>query len=351
MPVFAIAKYISRMLGHKSYLHRPYEALKIGLISDILTESSLLMESRVRIITPENYRKVLRDWRPDLVFVESAWQGHKNSWKYKIASYADHPERTNDALKAVVSEARNSNIPAVFWNKEDDVHYERFIASASLFDFIFTVDSNCLRKYSQDAPKAQVVQALMFPVQPAFHNPDVPPMRRLGHSSFIGSYGTHVHARRREWQDMLFRQFASYGLDIYDRNSTRRAAHYRYPDLAGMRVRPRVAYPLTARIYKSYRFNLNVNTVENSPTMFSRRLIEILAVGGVAISTPSNAVESLFGDYCTVVRSPQEIGAVIEWSEQEVLRATERARAGAELIAKHHTWSARLRQLEDAGVF
>ena len=70
----------------KSYSKKSYYRLKISLISDRLTYDSLKVESYVKIknITPLNYKIVLRFWKPDILFVESAWQGHKNKWKYKI---------------------------------------------------------------------------------------------------------------------------------------------------------------------------------------------------------------------------------------------------------------------------
>lgn len=349
--MLSIRNYISKLLDKRKFCPGIYGSLKVALVSDNLTESSLNAECRIRALTPLNFQKTLREWQPDLLFVESAWQGNKDSWKYKIASYPERPERTNDALCAVVNEAKTLQIPTVFWNKEDDVHYERFVESAKLFDYIFTVDSDCLDKYAIDAPYAKLIQPLLFPVQPIFHNPNVAPVSRTAASSFIGSYGTHVHPRRRQWQDMLFEKFSVLGVDVYDRNSSRRAAHYRYPLLPGVDVRPRVSYPTTASLYKSYKFNLNVNTIENSPTMFSRRLIEILAVGGVAITTPSIAARRLFGDYCTIVASAQDMQAIIEWSAQEYALASERAKAGAEFVAKYHTWENRLGQLEDAGIF
>src|SRR5690606_1055464 len=130
--------------------------------------------------------------------------------------------------------------------------------------------------------------------------------------------------------NMLFEVFASKGLVIYDRNSHRRAKHYRYPLLQGMKIRKAVAYQTTAEIYKSYKYNLNVNTVEDSPTMYSRRLIEILAVGGVAISTPSLAVSTLFGEFCYTVSEKKELECLLLELDGNYKKALERAFNGAE---------------------
>lgn len=291
------------------------------------------------------------NWKPDFVFVESAWQGYRNSWKYGIAAYPEFPDRTNAILQRMLRAASDRGIPAIFWNKEDDVHYSRFVNSAKLFDFIYTVDENCIAHYRNDVPGACHVGVLMFPVQPQFHYVDSRPNRRIGFSSFVGSYGKHVHPRRRHWQDMMFNVFSSSGLDIYDRNSGRKAEHYRYPDLPGLRVRPKVAYPVTAKLYRSYKYNLNVNTIETSRTMYSRRLIEILAVGGVAVTTPSVAVERLFSNYCHIVTTKEDIESIADMSDREYVIAVERAHAGAAYVAENHTWSHRLAQIEDNTVF
>lgn len=330
-----------------------YASLKIGLIADGLTDAGLAAECDVRRLTPANFRRILREWRPDLVFVESAWAGWNNAWKYQIASYSDYPERTNDALRLVVAEARSLGIPAVFWNKEDGVHYERFIKSASFFSHIFTVDENCVARYKRDVPAHVHVAPLMFPVQPRFHHLTQQVGGSLGFSCFVGSYSRHIHPRRRMWQDMLFEGAAKYGLVVYDRNYKRRADHYRYPIYPGMIVKKGVPYPKTAELYRRYQVNLNVNTVEDSPTMYSRRLIEILAVGGVAVTSPSMAASSLFSSFCYIVRSAQEVAACVASLRVRATYKTalERAAAGAAVVAREHTWERRLQDIENAAVF
>jgi hypothetical protein len=348
--VLFIKNYISSLKSASRFKPGRYAGLKVGLVADALTQASMEKECCVKNITPSNFVDVLNGWRPDLIFVESAWQGFRDSWKYRIASYSDYPERHNESLQAMLRAARTHGIPALFWNKEDDVHYYRFESSAKLFEYIYTVDANCIAKYRVAAPNAKV-DSLMFPVQARFHYAKSQAEKSLGFSSFVGSYGTHVHPRRREWQDLLFDAFAPHGLDVYDRNSSRRAAHYRYPDLPGLRVRSKVGYESTAHLYRRYKFNLNVNTIETSPTMYSRRLIEILAVAGVAVTTPAEAVTRLFSDYCQIVDCREDLDRILHWSDAEYSLAREKARAGAEYVACTHTWTHRLSQIENDGVF
>ncbi|MGH7183775.1 MAG: hypothetical protein ACREJN_17615 [Nitrospiraceae bacterium] len=112
-------KHLIETFGASFGFHRvtprgPFSSLKIGLIADELTRSCLAFECQVRDLTPLNYMYILRVWKPDLLFVESAWHGLGNAWKYKIASFPDRPERNNHALRNVVDSARELGIPCVF---------------------------------------------------------------------------------------------------------------------------------------------------------------------------------------------------------------------------------------------
>jgi len=327
---------------------------RIALIADELTSTCLQLEEDTKIIqiTPLNYRFALRLFRPDFLFVESAWKGYADRWRYKIAAYPDRPERTNEKLRKVVTYAKELGIPTLFWNKEDSVHFERFIDSAKLFDFIFTVDVNAIERYKKvvDVP----VRLLMFAVQPRIHSFSGFDFR-YQKANFVGSYSRHIHPARRRWQDLFFETLceAKMDLDAYNRNSDRNPEIYAYPDLPCITEKPKVPYPQTARIYKEYLLSLNVNTVTDSATMFSRRLIEILACGGFCVTNPALSVERLFGEYCYTARSKEELADLVARLKKEGLQKSdyERLRAGAEYVLRHHTWKQRLNDIyETIGV-
>ncbi|MGX4801023.1 CgeB family protein, partial [Pasteurella multocida] len=106
--------------------------MKIYLISDSLTNQSLLLNN----IDTSNSWFYLKKQSNPILLVESAWQGYKNRWKYKIASYPENPNRTNRKLARLVQRAKDKGIPTIFWNKEDSIHFDRFIDSAKYFDHI-----------------------------------------------------------------------------------------------------------------------------------------------------------------------------------------------------------------------
>jgi spore maturation protein CgeB len=337
--------------------------IKIALISDNLTEIALKKIADIRIITPNNYKSILesKKWRADFLFVESAWRGYRNMWKYKIASFPFTPQKGilrklykkyylsqgNKKLQEVVLSAKKSGIPTVFWNKEDGVHFNRFIESAKLFDHIFTVDENMIPKYKSMLPSTTTVNSLMFAVEPSLHN-FTGFNFKYNMVNFVGSYSQHIHSRRREWQDMMFNAVTAVGLDlvIFDRNSDRKSEKYRFPRHSNRVVYPAVPYSKTAQIYNDYYISLNVNTIENSATMFSRRLVEIIACGGVAITNPSPAIEKYFADYCFVVNSIDETINILEYLKGGISNSDlKRVERGAKYILENHTWKNRLMEI------
>ncbi|MDK1389766.1 hypothetical protein ILFOPFJJ_06291 [Ensifer psoraleae] len=317
--------------------------LTIALISDSLTAACLSKECRVLTLTPLNYKWVLRLQKPDLLFVESAWEGHRRRWKYKVASYPGG-HTNNKKLEKVVSYARDRGIPTVFWNKEDGVHFDRFIDSAELFDHVFTVDVNCMDRYKKVIRDGATVNTLMFPVQTATHY-----FRgfdfKFNKANFVGSYSRKIHEARRNWQDLMFSACATAGVKtvVYDRNSERNSANYRYPEFEGIEVRASIPHSDTAQVYRDHLISLNVNTIEDSPSMYSRRLVEILACGGIAVTNPTVAVDRYFSEYCHVVRDFAEATDLFSRLKRGPSpRDLERAEAGARYVLAEHTWSQRL---------
>lgn len=329
--------------------HKPMSRLRIALVADTLTYESLQDECHIAYITPRNHRLRLPLFKPDLLLVESTWRGLRNRWRYKVASYPDTPSRTNADLQALVQYANKRGIPTVFWNKEDPVHFDRFADSAVLFDHIFTVDSTSIPQYQRIAPHAKTHALMMFAVQPRIHSyTGFAPSEAS--ASFVGSYLANTHERRRMWQDMLFSAAASTtGLTVFDRNSKLTAPFYRFPERSGMAVQAAVPYAETANIYRRHIANLNVNTIEASPTMLSRRLMEIVATGGLAVSSPSEAASLMLGDYAHIVSTEDEANALLERLSKDGPSAQDRARieAGAHYMTENHTWAHRLSYLAD----
>lgn len=324
--------------------------MKVFLVSDALTRNSLEYEPDLyikNITSSLQFGLVSLFDKPDFLLVESAWQGFRDKWKHKIAAYPDVPRRNNKPLRRLVQLAKDRGIPTVFWNKEDGVHFDRFIDSAKLFDHVFTVDENSIPKYKAVMGEDASVHTLMFAVQPKFHffkgfN------FKFNRANFVGSYSHHIHQRRRLWQDAMFHAASKsgLGLTVFDRNSNRKSENYRYPQMSCMNILPALPYADTAQVYRDYLVSLNVNTIEDSSTMYSRRLVEILACGGIAVTNSSLAVLELFSEYCHVVHTEEEMMELFaRLKHGPSADDLDKAETGARYVAANHTWAQRLAQI------
>jgi hypothetical protein len=328
----------------------PFARLKVALVVDHFTAECLSVECRTRHMTRANYREVLDSWRPDLVFVESAFHGAQGAWRYELAKQSRTMRlRRPKAIFHLVEYARSRGIPTVFWNKDDGAFFDAFIDVAKAFDFVCTTDESCLPRYREALPAGVPVQVLMMPYQSRFHGFDGFHFQTRS-ACFLGSYYRRILNGRRQYLDMMFGATAVAGmeLNVFDRNHGRISNHFefRYPRHRHLKILPSVGHRQTAEVYKTHVVSLNVNSVTDSRTMISRRLLEILACGGIAVTNDSLAIRSFFSDFCHVVDSRE---AAIELLSRlrygPSAHDLERAEAGARYVADRHSWTHRLEEV------
>ncbi|WP_322995277.1 glycosyltransferase [Castellaniella sp.] len=331
----------------------PFGQLKIALVTDYFTADCLSAECRVRCMTPGNYRQVMDIWKPDLVFVESAFHGVGGAWRYRLAQQPKWLRLgpPSDIMR-LVQHARQRNIPTVFWNKDDGAFFQDFIQVAKLFDYVFTTDGDCLAAYRAQLPPGVPVQVLSMPYQPKFHAFTGFAFTH-NEACFTGSYYRKILNERGRFLGLMFQAChqAAMPLHVYDRNSGRLSHRFefRFPQDSNLLLHPKVSHPETARLYKSHVVSINVNSVTASDTMCSRRLLEILACGGIAVTNPSRAVDRQFRDYCHVVDTADQARDL--FARLRHGPATDdlaRAEAGAQFVRQHHTWAHRLGQIADS---
>jgi len=107
-----------------------------------------------------------------------------------------------------------------------------------------------------------------------------------------------------------------------------------------------VSHHATAEVYKNYLISLNVNSVTGSPSMYSRRLLEIMACGGIVVTNPSQAIEKHFKNYCHIVQTSAEAYDLFSRLKTGPAKEDlERAAAGAEYVRAFHTWQHRLKEI------
>jgi len=329
---------------------KPLNTLKMAVIFDEFTTASYAEECELIKFTPEKWLETLASNKPDLLMVESAWVGNNGSWNKRVGYYG---EENMKPLFNLIKWCNDNNIPTVFWNKEDPVHFNRFIKTAIKFDYIFTTDENMVPKYKELAGHEQVF-SLPFAAQPVIHNPIKIVEERENKACFAGSY-YRLHEDRAKDMDRVLDYAAKYGLDIYDRNYEKNLKglmpNHRFPERFEKNIKGSLRYYEIDKAYKGYNVMINVNTVKDSPTMFSRRVFEGLASGTPIVSTYAKGIETIFGDLVYISENEQEIDRAFEVLINDKREYRRKSMLGIREVLSKHTYTQRLKFIcEKAGI-
>lgn len=258
--------------------------LKVAAILDEFSYNCFKGEFNLCPLDKKCYMKQLKDMKPDMLFVESAWNSYEGGFRITTDFYE---------LIEIIYYCRSHGIITVFWNKEDPVHFYHFYKKACYFDYVFTTDEGMVPEYKKYTKKDNVF-SLMFAAQPEIHNPISEEYEKEKKGVFAGTfYRNKYEDRLRDTMYMLY-AVKKYGLDIYDRNYNRNIKNYLFPHLFWDDVKGNLPYSEINKAYKGYRVNLNLNTVTESKTMFSRRVFEVLACNTAVVSNYSVGVQKHF---------------------------------------------------------
>lgn len=277
------------------------------------------------------------------LFIESCWKGNSGAWEYAFTSPNLQHKNAQDLLKSLEI-AKKRDFPIIFWNKEDPMHYDKFLSIASKCDIIFTTDSNKIPDYHRDVPNAKV-DALLFAANINLCNPANRFRVEQNSVCFAGSYYGVGHDDRKKQMDALLPSIIKFKGVIYDRMSQVGSDRYSYPKKYLKFIRPAVPFKDIIDVYKQYKVFLNVNTITDSPTMMSRRVYELLACGTPVISTPSLAVDKQFDGIVQVARDAKEANKIIKRllsNEWEWLRLSHK---GYREVMLNHTYEHRAIQI------
>lgn len=261
--------------------------LRVAAVMDEFTETSFRPDCRLMQLSVGTWYEELEAFRPELLFVESAWRGKDGQWDRKV--YRASPE-----LLGVLAWCRDNGVPTVFWNKEDPVHFDGFINTARQFDWIFTTDVDCIPRY-MTAVGHRRVHVLPFACQPATTHP-IETFPRERAVCFAGSYYVKYPERTRDLAEVVRAFEGQMPIVIYDRYHGDRGPQFRFPDEYRPFIVGSLPFAEIDRAYKGYRYAMNLNTVKQSQTMCARRIFELLASNTVTVSNFSRAVRSFFGD-------------------------------------------------------
>jgi glycosyltransferase involved in cell wall biosynthesis len=325
---------------------RPRE-LRISAVLDTFSAASFGPDADLDTsFGPDDWEPALESHAPHLLLVESAWQGNGGTWQYQVGSYSYATSVGLPHLTALVDRCRRLGIPTVFWNKEDPVHFDKFKEAATLFDVVLTTDADRIPAYEAlPGARADTVEALPFAAQPALHHPVGAPDPREPYPVFAGTFYRNRHADRRVQLEMLLDAARPFGLRIFDRMGGEKTETAGFPDRFDEHVQGGLPYEEMVEAYRRYRVFLNTNSVTASPTMFSRRVFELLASGTPVVSTPSVGMEAMLGSVVRTVRTRDEATAALTelLTDDHAWRAT--SLAGLELVHGQHTTAHRLASL------
>jgi hypothetical protein len=311
--------------------------LTVACVLDEFTSECLSHEVKLIKVTQEGWQAQLEQSPPDFLLVESCWKGNDGNWGTITKGSGGGRN-----LSGLLGYCRQQGIPTVFWNKEDPPHYDKFAPIAKFFDLVITSDVNMVPRYKADF--GIEAHPLSFGAQPKVHNPE-PLVPRLQKAVFAGSYYGDKPKRCDDF-NMMMKELDRAGLkyDIFDRNYQQGIEKFFFPD----RYRDSIVGNLLPKdvwkAHKGYKYQVNMNSVQNSSTMFARRVYESLASGTPVISNDSVGMRQLFGDI-VIMPGEQSIAEQLRSLESSSEAYNELARRGVRAVMREHTYGHRIQTL------
>ena len=320
--------------------------IKFISILDEISHTSFEGEFQLFQLNKATFEAQIKGSSSSGFLIESCWKGNFGAWEYAFTSPNLQHQNAQNLLKALDT-AKERNFPIVFWNKEDPMHYEKFLPIASRCDVIFTTDSNKVADYQRDVPNAKV-DTLLFAANINICNPANRFRKEHENICFAGSYYGVGHDDRKKQMDALLPTIIKFQGAIYDRMSQTGNERYAYPRKYRKFIRPAVPFREIVDVYKKFKIFLNVNTITDSPTMMSRRVYELLACGTPVISTPSMAIDEQFKGIVQVASNAKEANKIAKRlleNEWEWLRVSH---LGYREVMLKHTYEHRAVQIANS---
>ena len=283
--------------------------MKIGLIADDFTRINLEMEAGIKVInlSPKSWRVDLALNSIDVLLVESAWRGFKGKWQRKIAKY--EMDNLDLQLNKLITYCRGKKIPSIFWNKEDPVNYERFKHNLHSFDICLTTEETMIPRYKQNFNNLKDVAIMPFFFQPALHNPSKGEVSEK--VVFCGGlYSTEFPDRANRLKKGID-FIGGENVVVYDRFNSNNTE---WNSIKGVEVAAAFSYNNSKKHYQSGLAQINVNSFDGSSTMFSRRMLELIACGAHVIDLTAYKGKGDLSQYVTQVSNKNDMIKAFEVS-------------------------------------
>ncbi|WP_368449330.1 glycosyltransferase [Cobetia amphilecti] len=311
--------------------------LTVACVLDEFTAECLSHEVKLIKVTQEAWQSQIEQNPPDFLLVESCWKGNDGNWG-TITKGSGGSKKLSGLLRY----CKQQGIPTVFWNKEDPPHYDKFGPIAKFFDLAITTDVNMVPRYKEDF--GIDVHPLSFGAQPKVHNPE-PVIPRLQKAVFAGSYYGDKPKRCADFNEVMRQlELAKVGYDIFDRNYQKGIEKFAFPDHYQANIVGNLSPEEVWKAHKGYKYQINMNSVQDSATMFARRVYESLASGTPVISNDSVGVRELFGDI-VIMPGEQSIAEQLRMLEVSPSAYQALARRGVRAVMREHTYGHRIQAL------
>lgn len=310
--------------------------LKVACVADGFTALAYSFECRMVQLRADDWQEKVESFQPHLLFVESAWDGKGESWKWKVSILS--PE-----IVSLVHWCKKRGIPTIFWNKEDPRHFETFIRTAALFDHVLTTDVDKVPDYRERLGTDQV-HLLPFAAQTAIHNP-IELFERQDSFCFAGSYYTQQLDRNSTFSKFVEALSSMGELEIYDRYMSTKDERMIFPRTYDRYIKGTLPPAEIERAYKSYVYGVNMNTVKTSRSMFARRVYELMASNTVVMSNYSLGQVNILGQLTICTDDIGQLKARIHHLQADRVFREKYCLAALRQVMAHHTYRHRLQYI------
>jgi len=138
--------------------------LRMACVVEDRLYQGLRFEGEVLLLTPHNWKHILKHGRPDFLLMESTWNTATGHWHMAQCPVAPGREELLD----IVSLARKQSIPTVFWITKGHEYHDHYKDFARNFDNVFCADPREAALLRTEGINAE---ELLPCVQPAIYNP------------------------------------------------------------------------------------------------------------------------------------------------------------------------------------
>ncbi len=263
---------------------------RVGVIGDVYMYNFYKdVFTTVHYLSPSNYSEALAQGL-DIVIYTTCWKGINNE-EWRGVKFREKPQK---ALDAILVYAKENNVKTIFQTIEDPSNFEYFLPVAKKFDYILTTDTDCIDRYKHELGHDRVFFG-EYGVNPQFNNPIGSRRYTRNAAFFAGSYPKRYKERCDDMETIFDSIIDSGGeLLIADRNFGADSEDLVYPARFQSSVLPPVQHAVLQKLHKLFRYNLNFNSIKQSPTMCAMRVYELQAQGNGFISNYANSVFNKF---------------------------------------------------------